>query len=484
MPIKSFFRRSSRSSATSPCAAASGAGQLRREITPPLQDEATDLVVKGTFLHFVLGKRRVFKGRRRSNSDHCAPAKAADSPEKLSSKESVDSRRSVISILATDDERALHALDSLQKDRLTVEQVQRDCHSPSSLDNGLPDELEASFVLTGDERYVHGHGHDDCCCDDDDGLSSTRDDASVFSDQEDGFCEHAADFVSACCDEGDGQKIFSLSTMAPDDNSIGIDACVRSDDGLCEHATDHSELSGDGAEGNRFFRTSSDIAEVLDTENETVDFVDGSAHVASAEPATLVVVPLAVPCVVNVVMQPQPADKRKKSKAKTKKSKAEPIAAAFEPKPEARTTVMLRHLPRDLSQGELLELLDSKGFLGKYDFVYLPMHFLEQANLGYAYINLSSPEDVPTFWKAFEGLRKWPKLGTKILRVGWSNPHQGLEAHVERYRNSPIMHASVPEEIRPLLFEDGRRVAFPPPTKAVRAPRVRGARGEPAFWNA
>lgn len=44
-----------------------------------------------------------------------------------------------------------------------------------------------------------------------------------------------------------------------------------------------------------------------------------------------------------------------------------------------------------------------------------------------------------------------------------------------RYRDSPIMHGSVPDEFKPVIFEagTGRRVDFPEPTKKLRAPRRR-----------
>ena len=30
----------------------------------------------------------------------------------------------------------------------------------------------------------------------------------------------------------------------------------------------------------------------------------------------------------------------------------------------------------------------------------------------------------------------------QVCQVTWSGPHQGLDGHVERYRNSPVMHKS------------------------------------------
>ena len=60
----------------------------------------------------------------------------------------------------------------------------------------------------------------------------------------------------------------------------------------------------------------------------------------------------------------------------------------------------------------------------------------------------------------------------KVCSVRWGHPLQGLPAHIERFRNSPVMHESVPERCKPALFSGGRWVPFPPPTAAIRAPEV------------
>ena len=44
------------------------------------------------------------------------------------------------------------------------------------------------------------------------------------------------------------------------------------------------------------------------------------------------------------------------------------------------------------------------------------------------------------------------------------------EAHVDRYRNSPVMHRDVPDEYKPVIFKNGVRKNFPRPTKKVKAP--------------
>jgi len=145
----------------------------------------------------------------------------------------------------------------------------------------------------------------------------------------------------------------------------------------------------------------------------------------------------------------------------------------------ARTTVMLRNLPNNYTRAMVLKLLESKGFDSHtYNFLYLPIDFKTRVALGYAFVDLASPSLVQGFWEAFDGFSDWVLPSRKRCFVSWCEPSQGVEAHIERYRNSPVMHDSVPEEHKPMLLENGCRVPFPKPTKAIRAPRLRGCRRE------
>jgi len=144
-----------------------------------------------------------------------------------------------------------------------------------------------------------------------------------------------------------------------------------------------------------------------------------------------------------------------------------------QPQDADRTTVMLRNLPNDYKRDMLLKLLDSEGFAGRYNFVYLPMDFKRMAGLGYAFVNMETPEDAQAAWKHFSGFQQWTLQSMKVCEVAWGEPLQGLEAHIERYRNSPVMHEEVPEEFKPVLFENGKRMTFPDPTKRIRPPRMK-----------
>lgn len=138
-----------------------------------------------------------------------------------------------------------------------------------------------------------------------------------------------------------------------------------------------------------------------------------------------------------------------------------------------RTTVMLRNLPNNYTRSMLAEMMDQEGFAGKYDFVYLPVDFKSKAGLGYAFVNLVDEEHVSSFWNTFDGYRRWVLPSSKVCHISWSGPHQGLRAHVARYKNSPIMHQSVPDEYKPALFVNGERALFPPATRPLKAPRHR-----------
>eukprot|EP00438_Fugacium_kawagutii_P018468 Skav204797 [mRNA] locus=scaffold763:452964:459404:+ [translate_table: standard] len=139
-----------------------------------------------------------------------------------------------------------------------------------------------------------------------------------------------------------------------------------------------------------------------------------------------------------------------------------------------KTTVMLRNLPNNYTRSMLLQLLNEQGFLGKYDFFYLPMDFDRKANLGYAFVNLVSADHVDEFWRIFHGFGSWSFPSSKVCNVSWSGPKQGLKAHVDRYKNSPVMHKSVPEEYKPMIFSDGVPKRFPAPTIRVQHPKKAG----------
>jgi hypothetical protein len=138
-----------------------------------------------------------------------------------------------------------------------------------------------------------------------------------------------------------------------------------------------------------------------------------------------------------------------------------------------RTTLLLRNMPNNQTRKVLMEILDREGFQRQYDFLYLPMDFQSRISMGYSFVNFTSESAASRAMAVFEGYTKWRIPSRKVCGVSWSHPHQGFEAHVQRYRNSPVMHEDVPDHYKPVILREGQRVPFPAATQKLTAPRRR-----------
>jgi len=114
-------------------------------------------------------------------------------------------------------------------------------------------------------------------------------------------------------------------------------------------------------------------------------------------------------------------------------------------------------------------LMDAKGFRGRYDFVYLPTDFRRKAGLGYAFVNMLTVQDAKLLRESLQNFSEWEVSSRKVLEVHFGELLQGLQPHVERYRNSHVMHPEVPESFKPVIFHNGQKVPFPEPTKRIRS---------------
>lgn len=143
---------------------------------------------------------------------------------------------------------------------------------------------------------------------------------------------------------------------------------------------------------------------------------------------------------------------------------------ASEPSSDARTTVSLRNLPRRYTREMVRQLLDTKGFAGKYDFLYLPTDFKRMTSCGFAFVNMVSNDDAARLQDALADFNDWAIESEKAMVVTWAEV-QVFSQHIQRYRNSPVMSELVPEEYKPQIFSCGCVDVFPPPTKKVRPPQ-------------
>lgn len=155
---------------------------------------------------------------------------------------------------------------------------------------------------------------------------------------------------------------------------------------------------------------------------------------------------------------------------------AAPPGVFTAPKPkfdtsDTRTTLLLKNLPSAFRLTELMQIMQDLGLARHLDFVYVPTHFKTGAGLGYAFINATNSIQAQLLKAELGGFSQWQDPACrKVLEVIWSAPHQGLDVLVAKYRNSRVMHPSVPESYKPAVFKNAARVPFPPPTKRIRCP--------------
>jgi len=133
---------------------------------------------------------------------------------------------------------------------------------------------------------------------------------------------------------------------------------------------------------------------------------------------------------------------------------------------------MLCNIPGHYSRLMIMDMLQSEGFAEHVELIYVPMNLRKVSNFGYAFVSFDSAQITLQCKEKLQGFNTWNEPSEKKMEIEWSDL-QGLVANVERYRNSPIMHESVQDELKPAMFKRGVRIAFPEPTKYIRAPRLR-----------
>jgi hypothetical protein len=97
-------------------------------------------------------------------------------------------------------------------------------------------------------------------------------------------------------------------------------------------------------------------------------------------------------------------------------------------------TVMVKHVPFKYSQRKLLKVIISAGFLGKFDYMYLPMDAKGNNNRGFAFINFLTTSSVTQFYKVFNksyiddpSQTSWTPLEVSPADI------QGFENNVEHF---------------------------------------------------
>ncbi|XP_038891891.1 protein terminal ear1 [Benincasa hispida] len=164
---------------------------------------------------------------------------------------------------------------------------------------------------------------------------------------------------------------------------------------------------------------------------------------------------------------------------------------------DSRTTVMIKNIPNKYSQKLLLNMLDNHCIhcneqmgddhnqpLSSYDFVYLPIDFNNNCNVGYGFVNMTSPEATWRLYKAFH-LQPWEVFNSrKICEVTYARV-QGLESLKEHFKNSKFPCEM--DHYLPVVFSpprNGRQLTEPLPIGGQRQPISIGLASAPSSGSA
>ncbi|KAL0701122.1 hypothetical protein Bca4012_057244 [Brassica carinata] len=144
---------------------------------------------------------------------------------------------------------------------------------------------------------------------------------------------------------------------------------------------------------------------------------------------------------------------------------------------DGRTTVMIKNIPNKYTQKLLLKMLDRHCYdcnekiisegnqtqtpMSSYDFVYLPIDFGNNCNVGYGFVNMTTPEAVWRLFKAFHH-HQWRLFNSsKICEVTYARV-QGLESLKEHFKHLRLPRVEM--ESKPVIFSpprDGRLLTEP-----------------------
>lgn len=96
------------------------------------------------------------------------------------------------------------------------------------------------------------------------------------------------------------------------------------------------------------------------------------------------------------------------------------------------TTIMLCNIPKKYTPNALLQEIDEQGFVGSYNFFYLPVDGHKRSNVGYAFVNFRGSEDAQRFCTKFSGHHFQRFQSHKVSSVRAANV-QGLDGNLHHF---------------------------------------------------
>ncbi|KAI5172898.1 hypothetical protein PAEPH01_1820 [Pancytospora epiphaga] len=115
---------------------------------------------------------------------------------------------------------------------------------------------------------------------------------------------------------------------------------------------------------------------------------------------------------------------------------------------DERTACMIRNIPNKYTSEVLLDYINETQY-GSYDFFYLRIDFKNKCNVGYAFINFLSNNDVLSFYDRINGYKWKNHNSTKVAELTYASI-QGIVNLKRKFKNSTVM--LVEKAFRPKVF--------------------------------
>ena len=118
---------------------------------------------------------------------------------------------------------------------------------------------------------------------------------------------------------------------------------------------------------------------------------------------------------------------------------------------DQRTTVMIKNIPRKVSQKFMLKLLERK-YAGMFNFFYLPIDFKKNCNVGYAFINFRTCKNIIQFYfdlhEQYWYFDKSKKCYLSYARI------QGYKSIAQHFNKSLLLKQIQSSDLKPYLLEE------------------------------
>ncbi|CAK0883159.1 unnamed protein product [Prorocentrum cordatum] len=119
----------------------------------------------------------------------------------------------------------------------------------------------------------------------------------------------------------------------------------------------------------------------------------------------------------------------------------------------AATTVMVRNLPRQLAQEQLLQKFIEVGLAGTFDFLYMPINVATGEGNGYGFINFSSWPGLQRFVHDWHGRFLFPELHSDASLSVSIATQQGKTANVMKWGTPRLKRVRNPV-LKPIVLPD------------------------------